>query len=71
MDEKENKIAIVLNQSIEKVKQYYATTGRLIYTVATGKFDYIKFSLYLYILIIYLIIIFINSTGFTNKIAVL
>lgn len=39
-----DKIAVALNQSIEKLKQYYVTTGGLIYTVATGKFDYlIKF----------------------------
>ncbi|GBB98930.1 hypothetical protein RclHR1_33660001 [Rhizophagus clarus] len=35
---KRDKIAIALNQSIEKVKQYYASTGGLIYAVTTGKF---------------------------------
>ncbi|PKK40746.1 hypothetical protein RhiirC2_805378, partial [Rhizophagus irregularis] len=31
----ENEVVVALNKSIEKLKQYYASTGALIYTVAT------------------------------------
>ena len=33
-----NDVLCALKQSIDKIKQYYALTGGLIYTVATGKF---------------------------------
>lgn len=39
----ENEVVVALNKSIEKLKQYYALTGALIYTVATGKFIVILF----------------------------
>ena len=34
---RDDEIAIAINKSLEKLKQYYALTGALIYSVATGK----------------------------------
>ena len=34
----DDEITIAINKSLEKVKQYYAHTGALIYSVTTGKF---------------------------------
>lgn len=36
-DDEENGVSLALQESIEKIKQYYAFTEGLIYTVATGK----------------------------------
>lgn len=36
-EDERNSISLALQESIEKIKQYYAFTEGLIYTVATGK----------------------------------
>lgn len=43
-------VLCALKQSINKIKQYYALTGGLIYTVATGKFYSLYFYMYLFII---------------------
>lgn len=40
-----------INQSLQKLKEYYARTGGLVYSITTGKFITYKF-LYIYILLI-------------------
>jgi hypothetical protein len=39
-DENDDVILYALNQSIEKIKKYYAFTEGEIYTIATGKFRF-------------------------------
>lgn len=40
-----------INKSLQKLKEYYAQTGGLVYSITTGKFITYKF-LYIYILLI-------------------